>query len=100
MKALLYVLVFAVIVFLNLGLYLPALFTVDEEDIGRNMNQLKKYEWFNALLDQEEYRHFIIHDRDVRNTIGKLKTKNIDRKYFQHSYRKRLEKLLQKKSCR
>jgi len=42
-KLLFYILVLGLLVFLNLGLYLPSLLAVDEEDIERNTNRLKKY---------------------------------------------------------
>ncbi|GGN62511.1 MULTISPECIES: hypothetical protein [Oceanobacillus] len=46
MKLLSYALLLGFILFLNLGLYLPSLLSVDEEDIGKNTNRLKKSKWF------------------------------------------------------
>lgn len=45
-KLLFYALLLGFILFLNLGLYLPSLLSVDEEDIGKNTNRLKKSKWF------------------------------------------------------
>src|SRR5690625_1557549 len=97
MKILFYVLMLGLIVFLNLGLYLPSLLAVDEEDIGRNTNRLKKYKWFQELLGDKEYKKLINHDKDVRKIIGKFDDKKIDKKFFQNRYRKKLQNVLQQK---
>lgn len=97
MKFLYYALMFGLIIFLNLGLYLPSLFAVDEEDIGRNTNRLKKYKWFQELLSDKEYKQLINHDKDVRKVIGKFNDKKIDKRFFQNRYRKKLQNVLQQK---
>ncbi|ALX47505.1 hypothetical protein [Lentibacillus amyloliquefaciens] len=97
MKLLFYILIFGFIVFLNLGLYLPSLLSVDEEDIGKNTNRLKKYKWFQELLSIEEYKQLIVHDKDVRRVIGKFNGKKIDKTFFQNRYRKKLQNTLQQK---
>ena len=96
-KLLFYILVLGLLVFLNLGLYLPSLLAVDEEDIERNTNRLKKYKWFQELLRDKEYRQLIIHDKDVRKVIGKFNDKKIDKVFFQSRYRKKLQNILQQK---
>lgn len=97
MKVLFYIFVFGLVVFLNLGLYLPSLLAVNEEDIGRNTNHLKKYKWFQELLKNKEYKQLIVHDKDVRKVIGKFDSKKIDKNFFQNRYRNRLQNTLQQK---
>ncbi|GGB49239.1 hypothetical protein GCM10011409_28550 [Lentibacillus populi] len=72
---------------LNLAVYVPFL-KVNEEDIGRNLTHLKKHQWFQNYLNDEKYRELIIYNKNVRQTIGKFKTKN--------SYNIRCEKKLHK----
>ncbi|MFD1336267.1 hypothetical protein ACFQ4N_11945 [Oceanobacillus iheyensis] len=98
MELLFYIFIFGLIVFLNLGLYLPSLMAVNEEDIGRNSSHLKKYKWFQELLNDKEYKQLIVHDKDVRAAIGKFDSKKIDKKLFQNRYRKKLQNIIQKKS--
>src|SRR5699024_11786561 len=71
MKLLFYILVFGLIVFLNLGLFIPSLLAVDEEDIRGNINRLKKSKWFQELLGDEKYNQLIVHDKDVRRVDRK-----------------------------
>lgn len=97
MKLLFYILVFGLIVFLNLGLFIPSLLAVDEEDIGGNINRLKKYKWFQELLGDEKYKQLIVHDKDVRRVIGKFDDKKIDKNIFQNRYRKKLQNVLQQR---
>ncbi|RYG71963.1 hypothetical protein EU245_12120 [Lentibacillus lipolyticus] len=98
MKLLFYVLMLGFIVFLNIGLFLPFVFSVDEDDIGKNIKRLKKYNWFQELLGDKDYKQLIIHDKDVRKVIGKFDDKKIDKKFFQNRYRKKLQNILQQKS--
>ena len=97
MKLLFYILMFGLIVFLNLGLYLPFLLSVDEEDIGKNVSRLKKHKWFQELLSDKGFKQLIIHDKDVRKVIGKFNDKKIGKEFFQNRYRKKLQNILQKK---
>ncbi|MCF3943034.1 hypothetical protein [Oceanobacillus alkalisoli] len=97
MKLLFFVLLFGFILFLNLGLYLPSLMSVDEEDIGKNVSRLKKHKWFQELLSDKGFKQLIIHDKDVRKVIGKFNDKKIDKEFFQNRYRKKLENILQQK---
>lgn len=55
----------------NLALYIPFL-QVDEDDISRNAAQLKKYSWFQALLN----------DQGVRRVIGQFKTSKLHKKPY------------------
>ena len=97
MKFLLYISVLGLIVFINLGLFIPSLLAVSEEEIGKNINRLKKHKWFQELLDNKEYKQLITLDKDVRKIIGKFNDKQIDKKFSQIKYRKKLQNILQRK---
>ncbi|MDP7978654.1 hypothetical protein [Bacillus multifaciens] len=60
----------------NLSIYLPFL-KPSEEDIIRNINELKKYEWFKDLYKDEKNAYLIIHDLKVRRAIGKFNIKKL-----------------------
>lgn len=66
---------------------------VTEMEIEKNIRELKKYQWFNNLLEDGRYRSQIIHDKDVRETIGRFNVENLD----SASYQKKLQKMLRKK---
>ncbi len=80
---------------LNLAVYIPFL-RVDEEDIGRNIQQLKRHQWFQDYLNDEQYRKLIIYNKDVRQTIGKFKTSKLSRDAYNIKCQKRLSKVLLK----
>lgn len=61
---------------LNLAVYLPFL-KPDEEDISRNLNELKKHQWFKDYYQDERYLNLIIHDSKVRKVIGRFNTNKI-----------------------
>ncbi|MFS0655094.1 hypothetical protein [Bacillus sp. 179-C3.3 HS] len=56
-----------------LAMYIPFL-QVDEDDISRNINRLKKDSWFQELLHDQKCKELIVYNSDVRNVIGKFKT--------------------------
>lgn len=79
---------------LNLVVYFPFL-KPDEEDIGRNVNQLKKYDWFQNLLQNAEQRVLVIHNQKVRQTIGRLNTSKIERMAYNEKSRRKINRALQ-----
>lgn len=81
---------------LNLTLHIPFL-KVYEEDIGRNLKHLKKHQWFQNYLNNEKYRELIIHNKDVRQAIGKFKSNKLDKDSYNMKCQKRLHKVLLKK---
>ncbi|GED18085.1 hypothetical protein [Aneurinibacillus migulanus] len=81
---------------LNLAVYIPFL-KVDEEDIGRNLKHLKKYQWFQSYLNDEKYRELIIYNKDVRQAIGKFKSNKLEKDSYNIKCQKRLHKVLLKK---
>ncbi|WP_163580552.1 hypothetical protein [Gracilibacillus saliphilus] len=78
---------------LSIITFSPLITEVTEMEIEKNIRELKKYQWFNNLLVDERYRSQIIHDKDVRETIGKFNVENLD----SASYQKKLQKMLRKK---
>ncbi len=78
---------------LNLVTYFPFL-KVDEEDIGRNMEQLKKYKWFQKYLKDEKTRNLLIHNQKVRETVGKFKTKLMAGVSYNRKCERKLGKVL------
>lgn len=79
---------------LNIAAYLPFL-AVDEEDISKNMRQLKKYHWFQILLNNDKYREQIIHNHKVRQTIGRMNTQKLYKKTYNAKCQNRLHSMLQ-----
>lgn len=85
---------------INLFAFVPLIHRTSEEDIGRNIKQLKTHQWFQNLLSNEAYRELIIQDKDVRKTIGKFKTDKIDKKTFGNKYQNKLQSILYQKTNR
>ncbi|MEI4801720.1 hypothetical protein ACIGHG_03330 [Bacillus sp. NPDC077411] len=81
---------------LNLFIYLP-FFKPSEEDIVRNINELKKYEWFKNLSKDEKNAYLIIHDLKIRQTIGRFNIKKMSKDSYQKYYQKKLNKILKNK---
>ncbi|ERI10022.1 hypothetical protein, partial [Aneurinibacillus aneurinilyticus] len=78
MDIILYFLLPIILISLNLAIYIPFL-KVDEEDIGRNLKHLNKYQWFQNYLNDEKYRELIIHNKDVRRVIGKFNSDKLEK---------------------
>ncbi|MFD2043758.1 hypothetical protein ACFSTA_06660 [Ornithinibacillus salinisoli] len=70
---------------------------VREEDIEKNINQLKKHSWFQDYLKNEQYRSLIFHDQEVRHTIGRLKTKKFEKFGYHEKCHEKLDKVIWKK---
>lgn len=81
---------------LNLFIYLP-FFKPSEEEIVRNINELKKYEWFKNLYKDEKNAYLIINDLKVRQTIGRFNIKKMSKDSYQKYYQKKLNKILKNK---
>ncbi|WP_085994284.1 hypothetical protein [Oceanobacillus senegalensis] len=69
---------------------------VTEEEIEKNIEFLKKYQWFQDYLDNEEYKHLIHENNNVRNTIGKLDTYKMVKNSYQQKWRRKIFKSLLK----
>lgn len=70
---------------------------VSGEDINNNIKLLKKTHWFQTLLKNEKYRELIIHNNDVRYEIGDLNTNRLKRNIQNDRYRRKIQRLLEKK---
>ncbi|WP_186577222.1 hypothetical protein [Aquibacillus kalidii] len=78
---------------LNLAVYIPFL-KVDEEGIGRNIKHLKQHEWFQSYLNDEKYRELIIHNKDVRQCIGKFNRDKLNKQSYQKKCKEKLHHVL------
>ncbi|PRR91843.1 MULTISPECIES: hypothetical protein [unclassified Bacillus (in: firmicutes)] len=79
----------------SLAVYLPFL-QVDEEDISRNAAHLKKYSWFQELLNDRAYRHLIIYHPNVRQVIGRCNTDKLHKKRYNLKYERKVLKALRR----
>lgn len=82
---------------INLFAIVPLLTRTTEEDIVKNINKLKKHQWFQNILSNKEYREIIINDAKVRRAIGRMNSNRIDMKFFRHRYYKKLQTALHQK---
>ncbi|GAB6432143.1 MULTISPECIES: hypothetical protein [unclassified Bacillus (in: firmicutes)] len=81
---------------LNLSIYLP-FFKPSEDEIIKNINELKKYDWFKEFYRDEKKVYLIAHDLKVRETIGKFKADKFGEKNYQIYYQKKLNKIFKNK---
>ncbi|MFA9559500.1 hypothetical protein ACERII_19505 [Evansella sp. AB-rgal1] len=76
----------------------PFITDVTEEQIGENIKLLKKHQWFQNYLSNEEYRRLIIKDKDVREVIGRFNNKKMDNDSYHTKFQKKLHNVLIKRS--
>ncbi|HEY4600724.1 MAG TPA: hypothetical protein VIG73_05545 [Cerasibacillus sp.] len=69
----------------------------DEDDINKNIRELKKYAWFQDFLQDGRIRELIVHDKKIRRVIGKMNYKKFDRPFYQYRCEEKLRKILMKK---
>lgn len=79
------------------NLILPHQKQVTEDDITTNMRLLKQNDWFNTLLAIPGYQQFIIHDREIRKTIGNFPTSKLTRQPNHPRFRRKLLGALKRK---
>ncbi|NEU29245.1 hypothetical protein GN156_00405 [bacterium LRH843] len=72
---------------------------ISEEKIDKNIKFLKRYEWFQEYFGNEQYKKLITENDDVRYIIGKLNTDKMEKVSYQKKYKKKIAKLLLKKSA-
>lgn len=75
---------------------LPFRMPVSEQQINKNIELLKQTDWFSALLHDDTYRQYIIHDREVRKYIGKFRTKTLGRHPNHPKFKRRVIRILRK----
>ena len=80
---------------LNIAVYLP-FFRPSEEDISRNINTLKRHDWFKKYYQNEQYTQLIIHNSKVRKKLGGFNTKRLANPKYQSFYQNKINKLLQR----
>jgi len=78
---------------MSFSIYIPYL-KVDEEDIGKNMDKFKKYQWYQAYLANESYRELIIHNTKVRQTIGKFNNAKLSSESYAKKCQKKVHQIL------
>jgi hypothetical protein len=71
---------------------------VTEEDIEKNIQQLKKKQWFQEFLQKGEIHDIVIHNTEVRKKIGKIKTNKLDNPFYEEKCRRKLERICEKKA--
>ncbi|MCZ2258143.1 hypothetical protein [Sporosarcina sp. G11-34] len=71
---------------------------VTEGEINKNIEFLKKYEWFQAYIDNVQRNKLIKENDQVRHVIGKINIEKMWRNSYQNKYRKKLEVMLQKQT--
>lgn len=96
MELLFYIFLLAFIIFLNIALYLPSLFNVDEDRIVYNIRLLKRQTWFQHILKNEDYQNLIIHNREVRRTIGTFNHKKMNSRCAQKRFKRKLKRTMNK----
>ena len=69
---------------------------VTEEEIDRNINYLKRYEWFDNYFNNDTYKELIDKNREVRYAIGKCNIAKMDKNKYNHLVEKRIKKVLLK----
>ena len=84
--------------FISIISFAPFWPDVTEEDIGKNIEILKKYEWFQKYLADETFKELIVYDKDVRTVIGELNNHKIDRGSYRNRSEKKIRKVLLNKT--
>lgn len=84
--------------FISIISFAPFWPDVTEEDIGKNIEVLKKYEWFQKYLKNDTFKKLIIYDRDVRDVIGEFNSHKIIKDSYHYKCEKRLRKVLLNKA--
>ena len=67
---------------------------VTEEEIKKNIEFLKRYEWFQKYLEDNEYRKLIFGNDDARFCIGKLNIDKMHKVSYQNKWEVRIKKSL------
>ena len=71
---------------------------VTEEEIEKNINFLKEYQWFQKYLDNDKFENLIMIDKDVRFAIGKLNSEKMEKNAYYKKHQIQIQKVLLKKS--
>lgn len=69
---------------------------ITEEEIEQNIEFLKKYKWFQKLLDDNKYKKLIKEDLDVCYVIGKFNRDKMGSSSYHNKYKQKIIKVLQR----
>ena len=67
---------------------------VTEEEIEKNINYLKRYEWFDNYLNNDTYKELINKNTEVRYAIGKCNIAKMNKNKYNLLVEKRIKKVL------
>ena len=71
---------------------------VTEEEIEKNINFLKEYQWFQKYLDNDKFENLIMNDKDVRFAIGKLNSEKMKKNAYYKKHQIKIQKVLLEKT--
>ena len=71
---------------------------VTEEAMEKNINDLKRYEWFDNYLNNDTYKELINKNTEVRYAIGKCNIAKMNKNKYNLLVEKRIKKVLLKES--
>ncbi|KAA0547148.1 hypothetical protein FZW96_14345 [Bacillus sp. BGMRC 2118] len=67
---------------------------VNEEEIEKNIQYLKRFDWFESYLKDDDFNHLINHNTNVRYVIGTCNLTKVKKSRYINIYRKRIHKEL------
>ena len=73
---------------------LPFIKEVTEEEVDKNIQFLKQYQWFINLLNDDKYKELVNKDEDVRYVIGKFNRNKMKKISYHNKYQKKINKIL------
>ena len=79
-------------------LLLPFIKEVTEEEVDKNIQFLKQYQWFINHLNDDKYKELVNKDEDVRYVIGKFNRNKMKKISYHNKYQKKINKILLKKA--
>ena len=75
-------------------LLLPFIKEVTEEEVDKNIQFLKQYQWFINHLNDDKYKELVNKDEDVRYVIGKFNRNKMKKISYHNKYQKKINKIL------
>ena len=75
-------------------LLLPFIKEVTEEEVDKNIQFLKQYQWFIKHLNDDKYKELVNKDVDVRYVIGKFNRNKMKKISYHNKYQKKINKIL------
>jgi hypothetical protein len=75
-------------------LLLPFIKEVTEEEVDKNIQFLKQYQWFTKHLNDDNYKELVNKDVDVRYVIGKFNRNKMKKISYHNKYQEKINKIL------